>query len=114
MEGAMVNAKKKPKPLNDCDEKFHAWVSRAYGKLPEGQDFSLEDELLHEVWVAAWRSAYSTGIMRGQKQGYVHMQHLAEDRRKPMSYLEMADLFEGCKTGREFGLRIEDWHGIES
>jgi hypothetical protein len=114
MEGAMVNAKKKPKPLNDCDERFHAWVSRAYGKLPEGQDFSLEDELLHEVWVAAWRSAYSTGINRGQNQIVARWRMREETKRTPMSYLQMADLFEGCKTGREFGLRIEDWHGIES
>ena len=104
--------KKKPKPLNNCDERFHAWVSRAYGKLPEGQDFSVEDELLYEVWVAAWRSAYSTGINRGQNQIVARYRVREEIKRTPMSYQEMADLFEGCTTGREFGLRVERWHDI--
>lgn len=103
---------KKPKPLSLCDQSFHSWVSRAYSELPEGQDFPADDEFLYEVWLAAWRSAYSTGIMRGQKQGRLQVEYFNKAARTPMPYHTMEDLFEGCKTGREFGLRIERWHGI--
>ena len=103
---------KKPKPLNDCDEKFISWMSRAYGKLPEGQDFRLSDEHMHEVWCAAWRSAYSTAIVRGQQQGRQQIEMFNSAARMPMSYSTMEELFEGCKNGREFGLKIERWHGI--
>jgi hypothetical protein len=98
--------------MNDCEEKFHRWMSRAYSKLPEEQDFPLRDEHMYEVWCAAWRSAYSTGIMRGQAQGRGQVEHFNYKARKRMPYSTMEDLFEGCKTGREFGLKIERWHGI--
>ena len=103
---------KKPKPLNQCDQCFHSWVSRAYSELPEGQDFPADDEFMYEVWLAAWRSAYSAGIMRGQQQGRQQIAQFNYAARRPMSYSTMEELFEGCKTGREYGLKIERWHGI--
>ncbi len=101
------------KPINKCDERFHEWVSRAYSELPEGQDFLAPDEFIYEVWQAAWRSAYSTGLARGQNQVKTHWRMSKDKKRTPMPYTAMADLFEGCETGREYGLRIEKWHGIE-
>ncbi len=98
--------------MNDCESKFHTWMSKAYGKLPEGEDFPLRDEHMYEVWQAAWRSAYSTGIQRGQMQGRGQIERFNRNMRTPMGYSQMEELFEGCKTGREFGLRIEKWHGI--
>jgi hypothetical protein len=103
---------KKQKPLCQRDEKFHHWISRAYSKLPEGEDFPLETEHMYEVWKAAWSSAYSAGIMRGQQQGRQQVEYFNYCARKPMSYSQMEDLFEGCKNGREYGLKIEQWHGI--
>ena len=103
---------KKQKPLCQRDEKFHYWISRAYGKLPEGEDFPLETEHMYEVWKAAWSSAYSAGIMRGQQQGRQQVEYFNYCARRPMSYSQMEDLFEGCKNGREYGLKIERWHGI--
>ena len=100
--------------MNDCEAKFHAWMSRAYGALPEGQDFPADDEFMYEVWLAAWRSAYSTGIMQGQKQGRMQIEKFNKQTRTPMSYSTMEDLFEGCKNGREYGVKIERWHGIFS
>lgn len=98
--------------MNDCEGKFHHWMSRAYSELPEGQDFPADDEFLYEVWLAAWRSAYSTGIMRGQAQGRGQVEHFNYKARKRMPYSTMEELFEGCKNGREYGLKIERWHGI--
>jgi hypothetical protein len=98
--------------MNDCEAKFHAWMSRAYGALPEGQNFPADDEFMYEVWLAAWRSAYSTGIMQGQKQGRMQIEKFNKQTRTPMSYSTMEDLFEGCKNGREYGVKIERWHGI--
>jgi len=98
--------------MNDCEEKFHRWFSKKYGTLPESQDFPLRDEFIYEVWLAAWSSAYSTGIMRGQKQGRQQIEQFNYAARSPMSYSTMEELFEGCKNGREFGLKIERWHGI--
>ena len=100
------------KKTNDCNEKFHRWMSKAYSKLPEGEDFPMPTEFMLEVWQAAWRSAYSTAIQHGQKQGRGQIEKFNRQARTPMSYSTMEDLFEGCKTGREFGLKIEKWHGI--
>ena len=101
------------RPPNKCEKRFHEWVSKTYSELPEGQDFPAPDEFMYEVWQAAWRSAYSTGLARGQNQMAARW-HMAEDKKRiPMPYTTMADLFEGCETGRQYGLRIEKWHGIE-
>jgi hypothetical protein len=104
--------RREKKLINNCDERFLAWVSKAYSELPEGQDFPAPDEFMLEVWQAAWRSAYSSGIMQGQKQGRMQIEKFNKQTRTPMSYSTMEDLFEGCKNGREYGLKIERWHGI--
>lgn len=98
---------KKLKPLNKCDEKFWSWFSNEYSKLPEGEDFPVSDENIYELWSSAWPTAYATGLARGQKQGRMHV-----EERTPMPYYTMEDLFVGCSNGREFGLKIERWHGI--
>ena len=98
--------------MNDCETKFHYWMSKAYSKLPEGEDFPLEMEHMYEVWQAAWRSAYSTGINRGQNQIVARMRMREKIERTPMPYWAMEDIFSQCKTGREFGKKIEEWHGI--
>ena len=98
--------------MNDCENKFHHWMSRAYSELPEGEDFPSPDDFMFEVWQAAWRSAYSTGIMQGQKQGRRQIEKFNRQARYPMSYSQMEELFEGCQNGREYGLKIEQWHGI--
>ena len=98
--------------MNDCETKFHHWMSKAYSQLPEGEDFPAPDDFMFEVWQAAWRSAYSTGIQHGQKQGRQQVEYFNYCARRPMSYSQMEDLFEGCKNGREYGLKIERWHGI--
>jgi len=112
----LMNLKKynrrEKKLINNCDERFLAWVSKAYSELPEGQDFPAPDEFMLEVWQAAWRSAYSSGIMQGQKQGRMQIEQQNNKGRTPMPYYTMEDLFVGCTTGREFGLKIERWHGI--
>ena len=87
-------------------------MSRAYSELPEGEDFPSPDDFMFEVWQAAWRSAYATGIMQGQKQGRRQIEKFNRQARYPMSYSQMEELFEGCQNGREYGLKIEQWHGI--
>jgi hypothetical protein len=104
----MASVKEKPKLLNNCDSKFVFWMDENRMLVPG--DF--RDDPMYKAWCAAWNRAYSTGLMRGQKQGRMHMQHLAEDRRKPMPYYEMEELFEHSKNGRDYGLKIEQWHGI--
>jgi len=114
----MANAKKKPKPLkplNRCDNKFVQWMVENNLELPGNYAVNpslYKDDPLYAAWKAAWSSAYPSGIMNGQKQGRKQIEMVNTKYRKPMSYLEMADLFEGCNHGREYGLKIERWHGI--
>ena len=97
------------KELNKCDEKFWNWFSDVYAELPIEEDFPCEINFLYEIWSQCWSVAYSVGRARGHKQGYFSA---VGGPRFPMSYYKMEELFIGCKTGREFGLRIEKWHGI--
>jgi len=97
------------KGLNRCDAKFLYWFSNAYSELPEGEDFLVNVEFLHSIWSSCWSSAYSVGRARGHRQGW---QHAVGGPRFPMGFHKMEELFIGCKTGREFGLRIEKWHRI--
>lgn len=98
--------------MNDCENKFHYWMSKAYSKLPKGEDFPSPDDFMFEVWQAAWRSAYSTGVNRGHRQRATQW-HVREERKTiPMPYWQMEDLFSQCQTGREFGQKLEEWHGI--
>lgn len=114
----MANAKKKPKPLkplNRCDNKFVQWMVMNNLELPGNYAVNpslYKDDPLYVAWKAAWSSAYPSGIMNGQKQGRKQIEVINKKHRSPMSYYEMADLFEGCKNGREYGLKIERWHGI--
>ena len=98
--------------MNHCDISFLEWFSKTYAELPEGEDFPCDTEFMHEIWVRCWRRAYTAGIMRGQKQGRMHVERFNVRVRTPMPYYAMEDLFIGCKTGREFGRRVEKWHGI--
>jgi hypothetical protein len=93
------------KNLSKCDEKFWDWFSRAYAKLPEGQDFPLDDEDLYDLWVSMWPVIYHTGMAYGRGNAPV---------RRPMGDMNMRWLFDKCasKTGLEFGLMVEKWHGI--
>lgn len=105
----------KPKPLNSCDNKFVIWIASNHYELPGNYAVTpnlYKDDPMYAVWQAAWRSAYSAGIMRGQKQGRQQVEYFNLKARRPMSYSTMEDLFEGCKNGREYGLKIERWHGI--
>lgn len=99
--------------MNKCEESFHRWLSKTYSELPEGEDFPAPDGFMFEVWQAAWRSAFSTGLNHGQNQIMTRWRMMEKKARTPMPYTTMADLFEGCTTGREYGLRIEKWHGIK-
>jgi hypothetical protein len=99
--------------LSKHDQKFWLWFSKAYSKLPEGQDFPVSVEVLYEIWMGGWWSAYSVGWADGHNSMLNKMNKLKKERRTPMPYYKMEDLFIGCKTGREFGLRIEKWHGIK-
>jgi len=106
----------KPKPLNTCDNKFVIWMVSNRCELPGNYAATpnlYKDDPMYGVWQAAWRSAYSTGVMRGQKQGRQQIEKFNKQTRTPMSYSTMEDLFEGCKNGREYGVKIERWHGIE-
>ena len=103
---------KKLKPLNKCDEKFWSWFSNEYSKLPEGEDFPVSAEIIYELWSSAWPTVYATGLARGHSQRRIHVMPQNNKGRIPMPYYTMEDLFEGCKNGREFGLKIERWHGI--
>ena len=49
---------------------------------------------------------------QGQKQGRMQIEKFNNQTRNPMPYYTMEDLFVGCSNGREFGLKIERWHGI--
>lgn len=101
--------------LNKCDEKFLNWFSNTYGNLKEGEDFSCDVDFMYEIWKKCWSSAYSVGRLRGHQQGYHHGVYVKTNSPlHPMPYYTMEDLFVGCKTGREFGLRVEKWHGIGS
>lgn len=93
--------------MNKCDSKFWDWFSVSYAENPEKH--RLNDEEMYAIWQTCWQIAYSTGLHRGQRQGRLWGRY----ERKPMSYFEMEELFIGCKTGRDFGQKIEKWHGIE-
>lgn len=98
--------------MNKCEERFWDWYSRQYSKLPEGEQFPITDEELLKLWRAMWPVAYSVGRARGHTQGYMHGSCSGGPNLEPMPYWKMEELFVGCETGREFGLRIEKWYGI--
>lgn len=98
--------------MNKRDEKFWHWFSTQYSKLPEGKSFPLDDEDLYDLWCSMWQTAYHVGMQRGYMQGRHRPPAPLYPKRQPMPYYTMEELFTGCKTGREFGLRIEKWHGI--
>ena len=103
----MANANKKPKPLSQCDAKFVAWAEKNKITIPD----VFKDDPTYKIWLSAWRVAYAVGLQRGheqrEKQYYIRSKRL-----RPLSFSEMEELFEGCTNGRQFGLRIEERHGI--
>ena len=98
--------------MSRCDETFHEWFSKAYSKLPEGEDFPVDVEFMYYVWKACWSRAYGVGQARGQHQMVIRYRQKEERKVTPMSYIEMESLFKQCSSGRDFGRLIEKWHGI--
>jgi len=98
--------------MGRCEDKFNEWFSEAYSKLPEGEDFPLDDEFMYKVWLACWRRAYGVGLAHGQNQMVIRYRQREERKVTPMSYTEMESLFKQCSSGRDFGRLVERWHGI--
>jgi hypothetical protein len=99
--------------MSRCDETFHEWFSKAYSKLPEGEDFPVDVEFMYYVWKACWSRAYGVGQARGQHQMVIRYRQKEERKVTPMSYIEMESLFKQCSSGRDFGRLVEKWHGIK-
>jgi hypothetical protein len=99
--------------MSRCDETFHEWFSKAYSKLPEGEDFPVDVEFMYYVWKACWSRAYGVGQARGQHQMVIRYRQKEERKVTPMSYIEMESLFKQCSSGRDFGRLVERWHGIK-
>ena len=101
------------KELIRRDKKFWDWFSRAYAKLPEGQELPLSDEDLYKLWVSMWPVIYHCGITYGQLLADNRHRLRRKDRRS-MGFSEMKRLYDMCpnKTGLELGVLIEKWHGI--
>jgi hypothetical protein len=98
--------------MNRCEETFQDWLSDAYSKLPEGEDFPVDDEFMYEIWQRCWRRAYSIGLSHGQDQTVTRFRMMEERKVTPMPNDVMLQLFKRCQTGREFGKEVEKWHGI--
>lgn len=98
--------------MSKCDEKFHEWFSEEYSKLPEGEDFPIDDEFMYDIWLTCWRRAYGVGHAHGQRQMITHYRQKETRAVTPMSYIEMESLFRQCSSGRDFGRLVEKWHGI--
>jgi hypothetical protein len=98
--------------MSRCDEKFHEWFSEEYAKLPEGEDFPVDDEFMYKVWIACWKRAYGVGLAHGQNQMIVHYRQKESRKIHRMPDVVMRETFNKSITAHEFGRAIERWHGI--
>jgi len=98
--------------MGRCEDKFNEWFSEAYSKLPEGEDFPLDDEFMYDIWKACWSRAYGAGHVDGRNQIETRYRTKEIRSRHRMPEVVMRETFTNSLTAREFGLAIERWHGI--
>jgi len=99
--------------LHKRDVKFLEWLSKAYSKLPEGEDFQATDEFMFELWKRCWHTAFATGLAHGRHQAVLNQKERKRREREAMPKEVMLGLFTNTLSGREFGRAVEAWHGIK-
>lgn len=98
--------------MSRCEYKFNEWLSEAYSKLPEGEDFPVDVEFMYDVWKACWSRAYGAGHVDGRSQIETRYRTKEIRSRHLMPEVVMRETFNKSSSAREFGLAIEKWHGI--
>jgi len=98
--------------MGRCEDKFNEWFSEAYSKLPEGEDFPLDDEFMYDIWKACWSRAYGAGHVDGRNQIETRYRTKEIRSRHRMPDVVMRETFDKSITAHEFGRAIERWHGI--